>query len=131
MPRRTGLAAAAIAAVFVGAGEVVLQAFTGGGYVPTIEARREFPGVVLHGDGRLLAAGADSRESALPELATTRLDQDELDSVLAAAADAAREAPAGAIWEADGTRAQVAIRPAIGFEDRCPPEGSSYVGTGG
>ena len=254
-----------VPSVPTGADDVVLQSFTGGGYVPPIDTLRTYPEVVLYGNGRLLTAPLEDRGAALPELAERHLSDEEIGTVLGAAVDAglaesgvdygfpevtdlptttvvfqtgedrfessayalgfdgsddeltdeqaearesldlfigelanpdselgaslpaagpfesdswivssiassaqrgptvewplaadrfaskthpqtctvvsggdleaferaARKASRGALWESGGTSAEVAIRPAIGLEDRCPDEGRLFVGTDG
>ena len=73
-----------------GAEEVVLQAVTGGGYVPVVDMRREFPAAVLHGDGRLVTAipGDPEDEAAVPELRVSHLDDAEVGEIVLAAQDA-------------------------------------------
>jgi hypothetical protein len=73
-----------------GADEVVLEVFSGGGYVPLVSMRREFPAAVLYGDGRLVTAveSESEEEPAVPELEVTRLDETEVDELVSAAQEA-------------------------------------------
>jgi hypothetical protein len=102
--RRIGLAAVALSALVVAAGcgekeepeggdpgappvipvdgdAIVLQAFTGGGYVPPIDARRAYPEIVLYADGRLLTATTETREMALPMVAERHLSETQVEEV--------------------------------------------------
>jgi hypothetical protein len=74
-----------------GADEVVLQVFTGGGYVPVETSLREMPSFSLYGDGRLVVTGAQIAiypGPALTPLFESRLTEDQIQQVLAGAADA-------------------------------------------
>ena len=71
-----------------GADEVVLQVFTGGGYVPQIEMLRGYPEVVLYGDGRLVTPTPRAPAAELPpreELQVRQLSPDQTKQVVDAA----------------------------------------------
>ena len=82
-------------AVPTGADDVVLQIYSGGGFVPQIDALGDYPEVVLYGDGRLITApepgGPDP--AAVPDLNLRRLDAEQVGEVAAMAADAGLEDP--------------------------------------
>jgi hypothetical protein len=79
-----------------GAGEVVLQVFTGGGYVPQIDMLRDYPEVVLYGDGRLVTPTPRAVDAELPpreELQVRELSPDQTQAIVDAAAAAGLTEP--------------------------------------
>ena len=84
----TGPSTAAVPELPRGADDVVLQVFSGGGYVPVAVMRREFPAAVLYGNGRLVTAVEDDTDAAVPELEVTQLDDAQVDELVLGALDA-------------------------------------------
>jgi len=71
--------------------DVLVQVATRGGYVPVEVHLAAIPQVTIYGDGRMVVVGPTTEQfppNALPNLQEGRLDADQLDDVLAAAADA-------------------------------------------
>lgn len=78
-------------------GAVVLEVFTSGGFVPIGYHFRFVPSLTVYGDGRAIVQGPVTLQypgAALPNLLETRLSADEVDAIVAAAADAGLLGPA-------------------------------------
>ena len=74
-----------------GADEPVLRIDTSGGFVPVEWSLKNVPGVSIYGDGRMIVTGPVIEiypGPALPNLQVTRLTEDGLQAILAAAEDA-------------------------------------------
>ena len=74
-----------------GADDLVLRVDTGGGFVPVEYNLRNVPGVSIYGDGRMIVTGPVIEiypGPALPNLQVTRLTEEGLQAILAAAQDA-------------------------------------------
>ena len=78
-----------------GADDVVLQIQSGGGYVPEIDAMREYPDVVLYGDGRLVTAPDPPGlgTPVAPKLEVRQLDEEQVDDIAASAVEAGLDEP--------------------------------------
>jgi len=74
-----------------GPDDLVLRVDTGGGFVPVEYSLKNVPGVSIYGDGRMIVTGPMIEiypGPALPNLQVTRLTEDALQEILAAARDA-------------------------------------------
>jgi hypothetical protein len=74
-----------------GADDLVLRIDTSGGFVPVEWSLRNVPGVSIYGDGRMIVTGPVIEiypGPALPNLQVTRLTEEALQAILAAAEDA-------------------------------------------
>jgi len=75
----------------IGANELVLRIETGGGFVAVESTLAALPGVSIYGDGRMIVQGPVIEiypGPALPNLQVTRLSEDAIQAILAAARNA-------------------------------------------